>query len=48
MEGDHCTAQWSHKFVYVCMCFGGFLLFVFVIVYIKKYSACMLGETKFK
>ena len=29
MVDDPCTAQWSHKFVYVCMCFEGFLFFCF-------------------
>ena len=24
MMDDPCMAQWSHKFVYVCMCFEGF------------------------
>ena len=34
---DPCTAQWSHKFVYVCICFGDFLLFCFNnLLYIKK------------
>ena len=29
MVDDPCMAQWSRKFVYVCMCFEGFLVFCF-------------------
>ena len=32
MVDDPCMAQWSHKFVYVCMCFEGFF---FVILYMR-------------
>ena len=45
MVDDHCAAQWSHKFVHVCMCFGGFLVFFPFVIY-KKYSAFILGEKK--
>ena len=33
MMDDPCTARWSHKFVYVCMCFEG--VFFVDILYIK-------------
>ena len=42
MVNDSCMAQCPHKFVYVCMCFEGFLFLFFVILY----SARMLGENK--
>ena len=45
MVDDPCTAQWSPKSVYVCICFGGFLGF-FCFCYIYKYSACILSEKK--
>ena len=47
MVDDHGTAQWLHKFVNVCMCFGRFC-FAFVILYNKKYSARVVGEKKIK
>ena len=31
MVDDPCTAQWSHKFVYVCTCFEGFLFLLYYI-----------------
>ena len=41
MMGGYCTAQWSHKFVYVCMRFGGFFVFfvfLFLLYYIKIFG----------
>ena len=35
MVDDPCMAQWSHKFVYVCMCFEGFF---FLSSYIKIFG----------
>ena len=33
MVDDYCTAQWSHKFVYLCMCFGGLGVFLAFVIY---------------
>ena len=42
MVDDHCMAHWSHKFVYVCTCFGGFFVlfffFSFLLYYIKIFG----------
>ena len=46
MVDDHCTAQWSLKFVYVCMCFGGFFVFFFLLLYIKRFGLYTWWEKK--